>query len=505
MVNSLMNAIWAQYLKLHRSQIRQFSNYPIDTQWQQLDTILRRARNTEWGKRYKFGEITNVKQWQDRLPLQDYESLKEDIFRMMRGEKDILWPGRTKYFAKSSGTTADKSKFIPITDENHEDCHVKGGWRSVAIMYENLEDPRIVEGKTMVIPGSTVHDLEGYLGSIVGDVSAVILQRTPLIAQQRLFPPLEIALMSNFEEKLEIMVRTGVQEDIRMVAGSPTWALVLFKKVLEYTGKQNILEVWPNMQIFVHGAVSFIPYKAVFAEFFPDPKFAYQEIYNATEGYFGVQSDYATEDMLLILDNSIYYEFVPMEEWDKEDPKTILLQDVELNKHYALIITTNAGLFRYQIGDTVMFTCLLPYKIKVTGRTKQFINAFGEEVMVSNTDKALQETAEQFQVQVSDYTVAPIFQSRDGKGGHEWIIEFQDADPDREAFAEALDKKLQTINSDYEAKRFCDMAMKRLVLHIAPKNTFMQWLRQKNKVSAQQKVPRLSNHRLHLEEILQIL
>ncbi len=505
MVNSLLNVLWAQYLKIHRAQIRHFMQYPFETQWQQLDSILQKSMETEWGKRYAFGEIKSASMWRERLPVQDYELIKQDIFRMMAGEKDVLWHGRCKYFAKSSGTTSDKSKFIPVTEENYEESHLKGAWRSVALMYENLEDPRVVEGKTMVIVGSSSKDLPGFEGSIVGDVSAVILQRTSLVAQQRLFPTMHVALMSDFEKKLEIMAHSSIDEDIRMIAGSPTWALVLLKKVLEITGKNNILEVWPQIQIFVHGAVYFEPYRAAFRELFPSPKFAYQETYNASEGYFAVQSDYAHQDMLLILDNSIFYEFIPMEEWDKEFPQTIGLESVKINQNYALVITTNSGLYRYKIGDTIQFTCLNPFRIKISGRTKQFINVFGEELMVADTDKAICKVCEKFNLKLVDYSVAPIFQQMNQKGAHEWLIEFEDCTVSKDLLERELDEVLKSINSDYEAKRTGDLAMQQLKINIASQGTFYRWLKSKNKLAAQTKIPRLANHRDYINEMLQYI
>ncbi|MBK7465683.1 MAG: GH3 auxin-responsive promoter family protein [Saprospiraceae bacterium] len=501
-MNQLVNAVWAQYLKLHRYKINRFMEQPHESQKEELFEILDTAQYTEWGQKYKFSDITTVEEWRQRVPVQDYESIKEDIFRMMRGEYDVLWPGRVSYFSKSSGTTNDKSKFIPVTDANHKDCHVRGGWRQLAMMYENIPDPRIVEGKSIIMAGSSSNNLAEFPGSVIGDVSAIVLQRIPYVGKLHLSPDLDIALMANFEEKLNKIAEICIHEDIRMMAGVPTWAMIVFEKILEKTKKENILEVWPRMQIFVHGAVSFVPYKEPFRKFFPSNEFYYQETYNASEGYFAVQSDFANDDMLLLLDNGVYFEFIPMEEWESEFPKTILLSEVELGKNYAVVITTNSGLYRYKIGDTVCFTSIYPYKIKITGRTKQFINVFGEEVMVANTDAALATTCQMHGAKLKDYTVAPVFLGIHEKGGHEWIIEFEKNPINFHQFAIDLDSNLRKINSDYDAKRYNDLALVCLKLNVAPEGTFMKWMKSKNKIGAQQKVPRLSNHRQHLEEVL---
>ncbi|MGB3130875.1 MAG: GH3 auxin-responsive promoter family protein [Saprospiraceae bacterium] len=504
-MNQLVNAIWAQYLKLHRYKINRFSEQPHESQEEELMSILDTAKYTEWGQKYHFADVLTANDWRQRLPVQDYESIKTDIFRMMKGEFDVLWPGRVSYFSKSSGTTNDKSKYIPVTEENHKDCHVRGGWRQLALMYENIPDPRIIEGKSIIMAGSSTNNLSEFPGSTIGDVSAIVLQRIPYVGKLHLSPDLDIALMSDFETKLEKIAEICIHEDIRMMAGVPTWAMVVFDKILEKTGKSNILEVWPRMQIFIHGAVSFGPYREPFKKYFPSDEFYYQETYNASEGYFAVQSDFASDDMLLLLDNGVYYEFIPMEEWESEFPNTLLLSEVEVGKNYAIVITTNSGLYRYKIGDTVTFTSLAPYKIKITGRTKQFINVFGEEVMVANTDAALIKTCEMYDAKMKEYTVAPIFLNANGKGGHEWIIEFEKQPSDVNLFAATLDENLRKINSDYDAKRYHDLALVSLKLNVAPEGTFMKWMKSKNKIGAQQKVPRLSNQRTNLEEILQLI
>ncbi|MBP8725067.1 MAG: GH3 auxin-responsive promoter family protein [Saprospiraceae bacterium] len=501
-MSKLFNALWSQYLKVHRAQMRAFIERPVESQAKELRKIVRTSASTEWGLRYGFDRYSKTSDWRSFLPVQDYETVKADIHRMMAGEKNVLWPGRVKYFAKSSGTTADKSKYIPITDTNHRHCHSRGGWRLVTSIFDNVPRPRIFEGKCILLAGSSAAAPGGSPGTLAGDVSAIIYQRLNPLVLKVLYPGMDTALMADFEQKLDRIAEGAADIDVRLIAGTPTWMLVLLRKILDHTGKRHILDVWPQMQVYVHGAVSFVPYRAPFREFFPSDDFYYLESYNASEGYFAVQDDITRDDMLLLLDNGVFYEFIPMEYWESENPKTLFLEEVEAGKNYAVVITTNSGLFRYKIGDTVQFTSLNPFRIVITGRTRQFINVFGEEVMVANTDAALSEACQVFGVTVADYTVAPIFQSSTGKGGHEWLVEFKTAPRDPSAFAAALDEALKKVNSDYEAKRFGDLALQPLKLNVAPSGTFYQWLKEKNKIGAQQKVPRLSNQRTLLEELL---
>ena len=503
-MNKLVNKLWEAFLKRHYKQIRFFMDNPHEAQRKELLRILRLTKNTEWGKRYDFASIKNGRQLSERIPVQDYETVKADIHRMMMGEKDVLWPGRVKNFAKSSGTTSDRSKYIPVPKENHKRGHVRGGWHLLSLMYHNMPNASVFGGKTLVIGGSS-EPFPAYPKTIAGDVSAIILRNMPGIAKAAHCPSMDIALMPNFEEKLEKIAQIAVHEDIRMVAGTPTWIIVLLERIQEISGKENIMEVWENFQIYVHGAVSFIPYRERFRQLIPSASFAYQETYNASEGYFGIQSDFAVNDMLLLLDNGAFYEFIPMEEWDKEFPKSIQLEEVELEKNYAILVTTNSGLFRYKIGDTVTFTSIKPYKIKITGRTKQFINAFGEEVMVTNTDKALEKTCRVLATIVKEYTVAPIYFGDVQKGGHEWLIEFEKEPENLNAFGDLLDASLQELNSDYEAKRFKNIALERLTLQAMPQGTFYNWMKKRGKLGGQHKVPRLSNHRNFVDEIKEML
>ncbi|MFK8104674.1 MAG: GH3 auxin-responsive promoter family protein [Saprospiraceae bacterium] len=503
-MNKIVNLLWGAMLKRHYKQIAFFMANPHEAQQRELMRILRLTKKTEWGKRYDFASIKNGREWAARVPVQDYESVKGDIHRMMMGEKDVLWPGQVKNFAKSSGTTSDKSKYIPVPKENHKRGHVRGGWHLLSLMYHNLPNSTVFGGKTLVIGGSS-EPFAAFPETTAGDVSAIILRNMPRIAKATHCPNMDIALMPNFEEKLEKIAQIAVNEDIRMVAGTPTWIIVLLERILAISGKKNIMEVWEHFQIYVHGAVSFIPYRERFRQLIPSDTFAYQETYNASEGYFGIQSDFAVNDMLLLLDNGAFYEFLPMEEWDKEFPAAIQLDEVEVGKSYAILVTTNSGLFRYKIGDTVSFTSINPYRIKITGRTKQFINAFGEEVMVANTDKALEKACHATNTIVKEYTVAPIFFGDVQKGGHEWLIEFEKAPENVQAFGDLLDKSLQSLNSDYEAKRFKNLALERLTLQAVPEGTFYRWMKQRGKLGGQHKVPRLSNQRDFVTQIKKML
>ncbi|MEP7195078.1 MAG: GH3 auxin-responsive promoter family protein [Saprospiraceae bacterium] len=497
-----IDLFWSQYLKLAKSEIDYFNNNAMEVQWNQLKKILNIAENTEWGKKYLFNTIQNTDQWKNKVPIQNYDSIKSDIHRMMTGESNILWPGTVSNFAKSSGTTSDKSKFIPITKENHKECHTQGGIKLMAVIYDQVENVEILSGKTIVLAGSTQNNSLEYPNTVIGDVSAVIYRNLSRILKSFLVPEEQYNLLDDSDLKLDIIAEKSLYEDVRMMAGSPTWMLILCKKMLKLSGKSNMIEIWPNFKILIHGAVSFVPYRRTFEDIFPSKEVYYFETYNASEGYFAVQDKANSNELLLLLDLGIFYEFIPSEEFDNPDPKTHLIDEVELDKQYSIVITTNSGLYRYEIGDTIQFTNLKPYRFKISGRTKQYLNVFGEELMVSNTDEAISKTSKHFSVKVKDYTVAPIFQSQSNKGGHEWIIEFEDQAPDSEEFAEFLDKTIQSLNSDYEAKRFKNLALERLRLHIAKQDCFSEWMKATNRIGTQKKVPRLANHRSYLDEIL---
>ncbi len=488
--------------KMRMRRIRYFSEHPHEVQLALLSQNIATNSDTVWGKMHDFRHIRNPSDFTKKVPIQDYETLKPYINRMMHGERDVLWSGQVKWFSKSSGTTNDKSKFIPVTIRNLKTCHLKGGWDASALIYNARPETQGFLGK-MLLMGGTYESFAPYPQTRFGDVSAIMIQHLPSVGNFIYAPGLDIAMMPNFEAKIERMAHALIEEDMRSIGGVPTWTVVLLRRILEITGKQNILEVWPNLEVYMHGGVSFEPYRQTFKQLIPKHDFNYWEIYNASEGFFATQADFGGDELLLLLNNGIYYEFLPESEWFAKNPRAIPLGAVELGKNYALVISTNAGLWRYVVGDTVMFTSIKPYKIKVTGRTKQFVNAFGEEVMVTNTDKAIAEACASLGAEVSEYTVAPIyFNEAERKGGHEWIVEFSKAPYDLEAFNNVLDNNLQKINSDYEAKRFKNMAMERLRLHAVPLGTFHRWLKAKGKYGGQHKVPRLANHRQYVEEIL---
>jgi hypothetical protein len=499
-VNSFLN--WIMKKRMH--QIDLFLKYPNEVQEEWLETLINSAEGTEWGKKYDYRSIDTVEQFKERVPLQNYDSLMPYIDRMLKGEQNILWPSEIKWFAKSSGTTSERSKFIPVSEESLEECHFKGGKDMLAIYCNNRPDAKMFTGKSLVLGGS--HQINQLSpDSFYGDLSAVIIKNLPVWAEIMRTPDMSIALMDNYEEKIEKMARATIDVNVTNIAGVPTWTIVLAKRVLELTGKNNLMEVWPNLELYVHGAVNFEPYKDQFASLIPNPSMYYLETYNASEGFFGIQDQSIEKDLLLMLDYGIYYEFIPMEYFDEENPKTLSLSEVEINKNYAIVISTNAGLWRYVIGDTVKFTSLDPYRIKITGRTKHFINAFGEEVIIDNAEKALTKACLETNATVRDYTACPIYFKGNDVGGHEWIIEFEKQPSELSLFSSILDQTLREVNSDYDAKRFKDMALKPPTVHNAPDGTFYNWLKQKGKLGGQHKVPRLANERKYVEEILEMM
>jgi len=502
----LVNKMMKQYMRLRMRRIERYMKRPEEPQERWLQRLLDTARNTEFGKAHNFAGIRNANDFAKSVPAQDYERVKNDIARMMRGERNVLWPGEVNWFSKSSGTTGDKSKFIPVPFSNLYGGHFAGSWDSLALLYYNKPDMEIFRRKNLIMSGS-FQPFDEYPKTRFGDISSVMTHHMPVIGRSFHTPDFKTVLLPNFEEKIQrIADITSRRDDIVMFGGVPTWVVVLFRLILEKTGKSNMLEVWPHLQAYMHGGVGFDPYRETFKTLIPSEKFVYQEIYNASEGYFGAQCDLGKNDMLLFADNGVFYEFVPVEEWEKEHPKTVLLADVEVGKNYAVMISSNNGLWRYLPGDTLMFTRKYPHCFQITGRTKQFINAFGEEVMVGDTDKALAEACRQMNAVVSEYTAAPVyFAGEQGKGGHEWVVEFEKEPPDLERFNDLLDQTLQRINSDYEAKRFKGMALQRLHLHIVPRGTFLRWMRARGKFGSQSKVPRLANHRNFVEEIMQFV
>jgi GH3 auxin-responsive promoter len=463
---------------------------------------LHELRKTDYGYRYKTAKVRNPEEFADACPVIDYETIRDDIQKMMNGGENILWPGKVYWYAKSSGTTSDRSKFIPISDEILFENHVASSWDAMSILYSNRPEARNFDGKNLLMGGS----LCPYSDKVMtGDVSAILLNRMPALGRPFYTPDFETALLPDWEEKIERIAHQCIKEDVVMFGGVPTWTIVLFKRILEITGKNNIVEVWPNVKTYFHGGVGFDPYMAQFKEFLPIPDMEYYEVYNASEGYFAVQDRLNEKGMLLLLDNHIYYEFIHSSEMNSENPKVLNLQDVELNNDYCIVITNSSGLWRYKPGDVVRFVSLMPYRIMISGRTKHYINVFGEEVMVHNTDKALNMACSEANCNVKDYTVAPIFMAEGQKGGHEWFIEFNKAPEDLTLFANLLDNFLRSINSDYDAKRTKDMALVNLKVNAVATGSFDNWLAHKGKLGGQSKIPRLSNDRKFVTDFMAFL
>ena len=480
-----------------------FRKYPHEVQQELFQNLISTAKGTEWGKKYAYKEGLTVREFQERVPISTYEDTYPYIERMMKGEQNVLWPSKIEWFAKSSGTTNARSKYIPVSPESLEDCHYKGGKDMLSIYVNLFPETKLFTGKGLSIGGS--HRPSEFNSKVhCGDVSAVIMQNLPIWAEAMRTPPLKVALMDKWEEKIEKMVELTVKENVTSLSGVPTWTYVLLKRILEVTGKSNILEVWPNLELFTHGAVAFGPYRQLFRDIIPSDKMNYLEVYNASEGFFGIQDQAGTEDeMLLMLDYGVYYEFIPIDQFEEENPKTLTLDQVELGKNYALVISTNAGLWRYKIGDTIRFTNLSPYRIKISGRTKHFINAFGEEVIVENAETAITKACQATDAVISNFTAAPVYMESGKRGGHEWLIEFEKEPNNLQQFTQVLDDTLREVNSDYDAKRQNDIALQEPIVHIAPHGTFMSWLRDKGKLGGQNKIPRLSNDREYLEEMMQ--
>ncbi|MBK5286039.1 MAG: GH3 auxin-responsive promoter family protein [Bacteroidia bacterium] len=501
---ALLNSFLSWWMKKRIHQIELFLKYPHDVQRDVFQKLIQSAQNTEFGKKYSYSEIKTPKQFKERVPITDYDSLKPYIQRTMQGEQNILWNTEIKWFAKSSGTTSDKSKFIPVSHEAIEDCHFKGAKDLLSIYCNNNPNTKIFDGKGLTLGGSNqINSISN--DSYFGDISAILIKHLPNWVDIIRTPDNSIALMEDWEEKIKKMADATAYEDVTNISGVPTWSLVLAKRILQITGKKTLPEVWPNLELFVHGAVSFVPYREQFLRLIPTDDMHYVETYNASEGFFGIQDREDLSEMLLMLDYGIFYEFMPMEEYGKEYPRTIGLEGVVTEKNYALVISTNGGLWRYLIGDTIKFTCLSPFRIKITGRTKHYINAFGEEVIVDNAENALQIACEKTNALVRDYTVAPVYISENENGAHEWLIEFERTPVSLQFFSEVLDNALKSLNSDYEAKRYNDLALRKPIINILPEDTFFNWLKAKGKLGGQHKVPRLSNDRKIAEEILEMM
>ncbi len=502
----IFNSIITWVMKKRVHDIELFMKYPIEVQKEVFSKLIQTAKNTEFGKKYAFSEINELAAFKERVPIVTYEKLYPYIERIMRGEQNILWPSEIRWFAKSSGTTNARSKFIPVSQEALDNCHYKGGKDMIAIYVNNNPDTKLFTGKGLAIGGSHQNNpLNKNANSFYGDISAVIMKNLPFWAQYARTPGLDIALMDEWEKKIEKMALVTANENVTSLSGVPTWTIILLQKILEQKGKSNILEIWPNLEVFVHGAVSFTPYRSIFQSLIPSPNMRYLETYNASEGFFGIQDQPGSQEMLLMLDYGIFYEFVPIDELEKANPKSISLESVEVGKNYAMVISTNAGLWRYLIGDTIRFTSVNPFRIKVSGRTKHFINAFGEELIIENAEVAITKACEQTNASIDNFTAAPRYMESSNKGRHEWIIEFTREPSDLEAFSKILDETLRQENSDYDAKRYKDIALEAPTIHSVPMGTFYNWMKKRGKLGGQNKVPRLSNSREYLDDILKML
>jgi hypothetical protein len=497
----ILNPAFQGYMKLRNSVIENFIVHPRETQTKVFNNLIANAQYTEFGRKYNFDKINNVTDFKKSVPIHDYDTLKPYINQILNGEQQVLWNTDISWFAKSSGTTSDKSKFIPVSKEALDGGHYKAGLDILALYYKNIPHCQLLAGKGVALGGShQINQLNAE--SFYGDLSAVMLQNMSSLGHYMSSLDMDIALMSEWEEKIEKMARYTIKDDITFLAGVPTWTVVLIKKIFEITGTNNLLDVWPNLELYIHGGVSFAPYQAQFKNLIPSDKMHYQETYNASEGFFAAQDVLGQEGMLLFLNHGIYYEFMPVEEQGKEDPQTLQLHEVELYKNYAIIINTNAGLWRYMVGDTIQFVSLNPFRIKVSGRLKAFINAFGEEVIVDNSDQAFAIACKETSSMLADYTGAPVFFSEDASGAHEYIIEFEQAPSDLDLFVQIFDAELKKINGDYEAKRYKDMALGMPKFTVMQKGGFNNWLKSKGKLGGQHKVPRLCNDRKIIEEVL---
>ena len=495
----IINSIASWFLKQRIHQIELFLKYPNEVQDELLLNLIRLSEETIIGKQYDFESIRNYKTFTERVPVSTYEELEPLIERTRKGEQNVFWHEPIKWFAKSSGTTNAKSKFIPVSESALEDCHYKGSKDLLCMYLNNNENSEMFLGKSLRLGGSS--QIYENNNSSFGDLSAILIENMPMWAEFSSTPSNKVSLMSEWESKLTAIINETKTENVTSFAGVPSWMLVLLNRILSETNNSNLMELWPNLEVYFHGGVNFEPYREQYQKILPNTNFKYYEIYNASEGFFAIQDLNYSNDLLLMLDYGIFYEFIPMDTFGTPNQKEIPLSEVELFKNYAIVITTNSGLWRYLIGDTVRFTSLKPYRIRVTGRTKHHINVFGEELMVENTDQAITKTCSALHCEVKDYTVAPIFMKNKEKGSHEWMIEFKKPPEDFALFEKVLDETLQTINSDYEAKRYNSMTLNQLKLNVARENLFYDWLAANDKLGGQHKIPRLSNQRDYLEQL----
>lgn len=495
------NKIFSWLIKKRVHQIELFKNYPSEVQRDVFQDLITAANATEWGKKHRYRSIQSYRDFSTNVPLQQYEDIVPYVQRLRQGEQNLLWPSEIKWFAKSSGTTSAKSKLIPVSKESLEGCHYKGGKDLLGLYYTHHPKTKLFNGKHLIVGGSAqINQLSK--DSYFGDLSAIIIKNLPWWCELRRTPSRETALLDQWDEKIERLVQETVRQDVHILAGVPSWTMVLLKRILEDQQTDNILDVWPNLELFMHGGVSFVPYKDQYRQLIPSDKMNYVETYNASEGFFGIQ-DQADEEMLLMLDYGIFYEFIPMCEFHSDRPTYLKLDQVDLEVNYAMVISTNGGLWRYVIGDTVQFSSRTPYRFRITGRTKHYINAFGEELIVDNTDRAFQVACDRCNASLREYTGAPVYMTETETGGHEWLVEFDREPENLNFFANVFDRALMSENSDYEAKRSNDLTLQFPKVRKMPHGTFYAWLKKNGKLGGQHKVPRLSNNRTLIDAILE--
>ncbi len=503
MPNPLINSVASWFLKKRIHQIEFFLKYPNEVQHELLLNLVQRAKNTDFGKKYDFKSISSYRDFTARVPLSTYESIADTINRTRKGEQQLFWDAPIKLFAKSSGTTNAKSKFIPVSQEALDDCHYKASKDLLCLYLNNNENSKLFTGKNLRLGGSK--QLYQENGSTFGDLSAIIIDNMPFWAEFSSTPSNAISLMTNWEDKLQATVNEVITQNVTNIAGVPSWMLVLLNHVLENTQHKHLLDLWQDCEVYFHGGVSFEPYREQYKKLFPSPDFNYYEIYNASEGFFAIQDRNNSDELLLMLDYGIFYEFIPMDTFGGAQQHILPLSEVQIGVNYAMVITSNAGLWRYQIGDTIRFTNTNPYRIKVTGRTKHHINVFGEELMIENSDTALKIACKNTATEIVEYTVAPIFMKGKNNGAHEWLIEFKVPPKNIDNFTQILDNALKTLNSDYEAKRQHNSTLSLPKVRIAPSGLFYNWLKQNSKLGGQNKIVRLSNSREFLEELNRLI
>ncbi len=498
-----LTRIVSSVFKPRQKELEKHLNGAEELQQQVLHSLIGKGKHTEYGIKHLLNNTKNYEQFAQNVPVNTYEELKGDIDRMRHGEKNVLWPGTVKWYAKSSGTTNDKSKFIPVSEDGLKNIHYKGGFDTVALYLRNNPKSKIFDGRALILGGS--HSPNYNLpNSLVGDLSAILIENINPLANLVRVPKKATALLSDFEIKRDRIAHECLNKNVTNISGVPSWMLSVLVRMMEISGKKHLEEVWPNLEVFFHGGIAFTPYRKQYEQLITSSNMHYMETYNASEGFFGLQSDPDDKSMLLMLDYDVFYEFIPMDEFGTDNPTVVPLWGVEVGKNYAMLITTSCGLWRYMIGDTVQFTSKNPYKFVITGRTKYFINAFGEELIMDNAEKGLAYACEKTGAQVSEYTAAPVYMDSNAKCRHQWLIEFSKEPASLQEFSDLLDQKLQEINSDYEAKRSHDVTLQHLEVIKARPELFNEWLKNKGKLGGQHKIPRLSNSRKNIEEMLEL-